>query len=777
MLNGTLQISSTNARVALLAIVCCAVLSGCQRQWYRQQADCDANQLVASRTEAIFFLPDRTVEPAGHSRLADLSDPDCGPLPPDDPAASRYMHHPYRSQGSKVWRERGELPSVEFAHWQASLPTDEEGVVHLNRNAAMELALLHSREYQTEVEGVYLRALPVSLERFRFDTQWSGGSGLNYVNDGLGTTNSTNTLALGNSFLGFQKQFASGGQLLADLSNTMVWEFNGRSTSALSTLSFRFLQPLMRRAFRSVQLEPLTQAERNLLYSVRDFARFRQTFYIDTVGTDGYLGLLAVAQAIRNEQSNLDSLQRNLDEHEALYDAGLVSQFQIDQVYQDYEQGRLSVLQAQASYNTALDRFKLQLGLPSTLAAVLDSEELQQFELNDPALEQLTSDSEITRIGLLQYSENELPTSEELTDFLNESKRVAGELPYFINEVKQEIVDWKTRIAEKAQAPTSEHAAQDDRREAELADRLLEITGEIEADLSVDQQTLTDAKQAIDSGDSLAAWNLLNELCGEHIRGQLADLFVIQTQVRVYLIQVTPLQVTEPVALALVRDHRLDLKNEQGRVVDAYRQTEVAADLLEADLDLILTADIGTDAGQSNPVRFDASASSLGAGLQFDGPLNRMAERNVYRSSQIGYQQARRNYMATLDRVDFEVRNGIRNLNLNRFQFEISRQQLITAARQVEQAQFNLRSSTEPDSNLTRDLLTALQSLLRSRNNLIGSWVQYETSRMELYRTLGMLYVDDTGTWINDGQSFINMMGDINDNSNDIIDNSTSQSI
>ncbi|MCA9065343.1 MAG: TolC family protein, partial [Planctomycetaceae bacterium] len=130
------------------------------------------------------------------------------------------------------------------------------------------------------------------------------------------------------------------------------------------------------------------------------------------------------------------------------------------------------------------------------------------------------------------------------------------------------------------------------------------------------------------------------------------------------------------------------------------------------------------------------------------------SERNIWRSSQIRYQQARRQYMLLRDNISFDVRTNLRNLQLNRFQFEITREQLITAARQVEQAQTNLRSSREADSNLTRDLLTALQSLLRARNSLISSWVNYETSRMRLYRTLGVLFVDDAGKWINDGQSF-----------------------
>ncbi|MEZ6059716.1 MAG: TolC family protein [Planctomycetaceae bacterium] len=253
---------------------------------------------------------------------------------------------------------------------------------------------------------------------------------------------------------------------------------------------------------------------------------------------------------------------------------------------------------------------------------------------------------------------------------------------------------------------------------------------------------------------------MLNEIVGDVIRGRLADLFVIQTQVRVYLIQIQPVEITEQAAHWLARENRLDLKNIQGQVVDAYRGKEVAADLLEADLDLILGADVRTDGTRLNPARFDASASSLQAGLQFDGPLNRMAERNVYRASQIAFQRARRDFMEAKDGISFEVRNNLRNLELNRFQFEITRQQLITAARQVEQAQVNLRFSTEADSNLTRDLLQALQTLLGARNSLISSWVNYETSRMELYRTLEILQVDDSGNWINDGQLSNNFLTD-----------------
>lgn len=672
------------------------------------------------------------------------------------------MSRPYKSRGSSVWRERGSLADVEYSHWQSFLPRNTEGAVTLNRQSSMELALLHSREYQTAVEGVYLDALPVSLERFNFDTQWTGGAGLLATRRGDGQVPDGSTdLALTDS-LGFRHQFASGGQLLADLSNAMVWEFSGGNISSSSLLSFQFLQPLMRGAFREVQLESLTQSERELLYSVRDFARFRQTFFIDTVGGRGYLGLLEVAQNIRNQESNLVSLRRNLEEHEALAAAGLVSQFQVDQVYQDYEQGRLSLLTAQAAYETALDQYKLQLGLPPTLEAGLDDSDLRQFQLSNPLLDQLTSRNETVRVELLQFDEATLPDTEHLTSAHDALAVILAESLPIVREVEGELANWTARLeAERTTIemlePADERRSEFERR-AELASRLASILDELVEDAGTTEAQLTQAFEFISGNDRVNALKTLHLVSGETLRQLVTDLFVVQTQVRVFLVDVRPLEMSEARALFVAEQFRLDLRNEQARVVDAYRRTEVAADLLEADLDLALRADLGTDPNRRHPLRFDSSASRLSAGLQFDGPLNRMAERNTWRASQIAYQQARREFMAARDGIAFEVRNNLRVLNRERFQFEITRQQLITAARQVEEAQLKLRSSTEPNSNLTRDLLASLQTLLRTRNGLIGSWVSYETSRMEFYRSLGVLHVDDSGVWINDGETFDNLL-------------------
>ena len=254
--------------------------------------------------------------------------------------------------------------------------------------------------------------------------------------------------------------------------------------------------------------------------------------------------------------------------------------------------------------------------------------------------------------------------------------------------------------------------------------------------------------------DPAVLWDALDLYAQKQFRAHLSDLFVIQAQVRVFSIQIDRVRITEETALSIAEVNRLDLMNARARVVDAYRRVEVAADALEGDLNLVLETEIGTDSFKANAFRFDSSANRYSAGLTFDSPVTRLAERNAYRAAQLRYQQARREFMATKDEVARQIRADLRRLEFRRFQFEITRQQLIAAARQVEQAELALRAASEANSSLTRDLLSALQQLLSAKNSLIGSFVSYESSRMDLFRDLATMEIDEQGLWINEYDSF-----------------------
>ena len=114
-------------------------------------------------------------------------------------------------------------------------------------------------------------------------------------------------------------------------------------------------------------------------------------------------------------------------------------------------------------------------------------------------------------------------------------------------------------------------------------------------------------------------------------------------------------------------------------MTDAWRDVEVAANRLRGYLNIRYEGNLATDPDRDGIFRFDASNSRHRVGVEFDAPLNRLAERNAYRAVQIAYQRARRQYMATHDQVVRQVRLDLRQLDLSRRQFEIGREQLITA--------------------------------------------------------------------------------------------------
>jgi outer membrane protein TolC len=225
-----------------------------------------------------------------------------------------------------------------------------------------------------------------------------------------------------------------------------------------------------------------------------------------------------------------------------------------------------------------------------------------------------------------------------------------------------------------------------------------------------------------------------------------AQLFVIQAQVRVYLIKLNPVGYELEKAIPFALANRLDLMNVQAQVVDAWRQLTVTASALKAGLNIMVNGNIATPPLGTNPVDFRASASTYSVGFQFDGPLNRVAERNAYRASQIAYQQSRRTYMALEDQIQRQIRLDLRQLRANELSFEIARQSLIAAARQVEAAREELLNNADPTS--TQNILNALNDLLSAKNALINSWVNYETGRHQLLLDMELLQLDDRGYYL-----------------------------
>lgn len=731
------------------------ILAGCSRTYYRDFADRQSYAIERARQlDRRWNMPPRPVEAQPGSRMADPTDPDHSPMPPDDPAARLFQVTNGMPFEFREWKKRGFMP-LENVDWYGCLPRNTDGSVRLDRETVIDLSMKHSRDYQFEVEAVYLAALQLTLSQFQFQVQPFFNQSLFYQNAGEGANDSNQILP--STIAGFNQQFITGAQLMAQLSTNAIYEFNGAGfTTAASNLAITFTQPLMQGAWARNVTQPLSLAERGVLYTVRTFARFRRDFYVRVMGGGGYLGLLLRLQSIRNTEANLASLRTNLAEYDALLAAGSKSQTERDQVAQQVQQVEFQLINDIASLETALDSYKISLGLPPELHVELDDSPFEIFRLTDKRLDTLRALGNSQYIRLMQ-AQDETPVEEQRA-VLKEVQTGFQTLAEVRKGVETELRRWQDKLGmfDAAGLPIAlpdlpgESNQERENKAAERLTRTIRDTG-LRLDDNLASLAKLEARMGVDPPGE--TWKALTRLVGREFRGRVSDYFVAQTQVRVYLIELTEVTLDDPEGIQLGLENRLDLMNTRAQVTDAWRNEEVAANLLQAGLTLNYTGTIATDPEFDDFFRFDSSAGIHRFGVTFDAPIVRRQERNAYRASQIAYQRARRAWMANRDLVVQQVRLNLRELRVQKRSFEIARESLIIAARQVDENEYNLRTSNQPDASYTLFLLQALQNQLGAQNTLISVWVGYETSRMSLYRDLDLMFLDASGRWINEREN------------------------
>lgn len=742
----------------LVALV--VAMIGCTRSHYRARADRDVYDALDERAlDPRWSLPRRPVEASTKSRIGDPFNPDAEPVPLDDGAARLFQATNGRRHEFYRWEKRG-TADIEDDAWRLCVSTDKDGAVVLNRESSIRLALLNSREYQSAVEQLYEASLQLTLARYEFYLQPFARQGTFFNQVGGGKTNQLQL----NQSAGFSQNFASGGQILVDFANAMVFNFNGKGFEAVtSNIGLTFTQPLLRGAFARFRTQALSLQERQTLYAVRNFAQFRRQFYVNVVAQSGYLGLLNQVQAIRNSEANVNALGRSVEELDLLVRNKTKARTERDLTAISYQSSQLALIQSQVALQTSLDGYKIQLGLPTELNVVLDDSPLKIFELNNPAIDVLRKENEGLFLALLQPEV--APPIQELEQVAVAIRAQYARLGPIYAEVEAELGRWRTRLdqvgpdgVERPLPPTppadtgiARQVVLSDRVRTELADSRVRIEGNLE-DLEAIVADLPTSLRA-------KSWARLRDMLGTEFAGRIADIRSSQTQTRVFLIELPPSDLTSEQAVSLGLQNRLDLMNSRAAVTDAWRNEELAANRLLADINVLYQGNLNTNPKRSGLFQFDANDSTHRLGLQFDAPLVRRAERNAYRASQISFQVSRRNWMRNRDLVVQQVRLDIRTLDQLRAQFDISREQLITSARQTEATEIEQRASGSTDSSNTIVLLQALQALLSAKNTLIQIWVSYQTTRMSLYRDLDLMDIDAQGVWLNEHDNLARTTG------------------
>jgi outer membrane protein TolC len=785
-----------------LASLCVLLLaSGCARSWYREQADREAAEVVAEKVTATAGPLESepfSITPGPRSRLYDSTDPDHPPLPPDDPASHNLMHTVDDKDGYSGWHENGELAKVDSENWRDWLPRDADGVVALNMADVVKVARSHSRSFQQEREDLYLSALDVTFERFRFDTQFFAGTDTEFRHRGK-ERGSTSTLDT-ETGARLQQLSATGTSLVVGLANSLVWQFSGSGSEVIGTMfDFSIVQPLLRFGGRARVLEGLTQSERTLLANVRQMEQFQQGFFVNVVtgrnsgsgpirrgavgqsglgliagspsgrtgasDAGGYLGLLQDLQQIRIQETNVTGLRDSLAVLEATFDAGRLSNsLQVFQARQALYNAQSSLLSSRAAFQSKLDSFKIEIGLPPDVPLRIQDSLLDRFNLIDPSMVALQDAFSEQVFRVLPHRTP--PTKAALTDTLRRIEQLKPEIDRQIATLKADLANLEVSVPSRVEqllrlkARTEEQQADVDPRiyDVEIFKaRVQQLAIRPDALQEDFDKSWSELKMLPDQFEMLKDDEARKELAtlATEMSGRLLELSLDQAAARLEGITLSPIDVQPAAGIEIARANRLDWMNARANLVDAWRQIEFNGNALEADLDLVISGEAGRVG--PNGSGLDVENGELRFGLQFDSPITRLAERNRYRETLINYQRARRDYMLFEDRVAQSIRNTLRIVELSQLNFEVRRAAVQGAIAQVDLARLRVSPPPKPGRAATfspttaRDLVSALSDLLDAQNDFLNVWVNYEVLRMLVDFELGTMRLNEDGLWSDSG--------------------------
>ena len=250
----------------------------------------------------------------------------------------------------------------------------------LKLTSALELAEKANRTYQFNREKLYLAAMAYTSRRH--DYAWRFTS----ANVDLGIERKTTGGLRGDSDadLKLEKLLEAGTKVSATLANDLVLYFDGGKPKVPS-LTLSLTQPLLRGAGAEMAAEVLTQAERDLVYEIRDFSYYQKQFAVGVV--NDYLDLLRQGESMRISYINYTTSTNISWEVENRVLAGLQSEYEFKQAKQSEYNAKLGYIGATNAYQNGLDDFKQKLSLPLGTRIRLDYSILNNMNMyNEDAL-------------------------------------------------------------------------------------------------------------------------------------------------------------------------------------------------------------------------------------------------------------------------------------------------------------------------------------------------------------------------------------------------------
>ncbi len=244
---------------------------------------------------------------------------------------------------------------------------EQAETVQMNLEQVLEYAIANAPEYRDRKEDLYLATLALIVERHLWGARF-----FNTLTTKVGgapeSGDHDQVYEILNEFVVTQR-LPYGGSVAAGAMVNYVNYLQQSATSTASSsdslgaeLSASIDLPLLRGAGQAAR-GSLIQAERDLIYAVRDFERFRRTFFVDIANT--YFGLIRRMAQIENRQLQVQNLERLADRFLALAEAGRVPFFEAEQSQSNVLLEGSDLIIEQDRSRLDLDAFKATLGMPT----------------------------------------------------------------------------------------------------------------------------------------------------------------------------------------------------------------------------------------------------------------------------------------------------------------------------------------------------------------------------------------------------------------------------
>jgi outer membrane protein TolC len=198
---------------------------------------------------------------------------------------------------------------------------------------------------------------------------------------------------------------------------------------------------------------------------------------------------------------------------------------------------------------------------------------------------------------------------------------------------------------------------------------------------------------------------------------------------------------TEAVDTALTT--RMDVWNSRDRMEDASRRALIAKQNILPSLNSMVNYDI-LDRPDRNHFTLTPRNRTTGMSLDADLNLNVKPERNSLREAQIAEQRTRRELDLAEENIRSDVRAGWRNVEVARKQFELAQRGLeISTARLETEEAFNAEGQ-----GTAIDLVDAQRDMNSTRDLVISTRINHTLARLQLWRDMGILFIQKDGSWV-----------------------------